>query len=173
VSRFHDFLETITWWDNPHPGQLSPDERSAIAGEAAHWFVTLEEAGMRERAQFLKWARRSPHHLTAYFDTVKIDAQLKSAIDIASLRIPDSADPWSNLNRHPLAIIVAAVLTTGGIVWAVSDNIRVRPATQQIEMLEQRVAKLQSQLAVTRRAQKTASADVQQPAPSDQKQPDR
>lgn len=161
MSRFQDFLETITWWDDREPGELSAAERAAIAEEAAYWFVTLEEAGRRERAEFLKWARRSPHHLTAYFDTVRIDAQLKATIGAVPIVASEPPDVWGNLAKHPLAIIAAAVLATGGTVWAVSDNVRVRPAAQHIEELERRVAELQSRLPASQEPSKAATAGSQ------------
>jgi len=147
VSQFHDFLEKITWWDDPQTGQLSPAERAAIAEEAARWFVVHDETGMRERAEFLTWARRSPHHLTAYVDTAKIDAELKNAIKPFSAVALEQATFWDTVARHPLATIVTVILGTAGVVWTASYNLRVEPAAQQIKILEEQVAILKSQLA--------------------------
>jgi hypothetical protein len=181
MSRLDDLLRTVTWVDDLGPYPLSALDREKIAEEAAQWFVTLRESTSGQQAEFLKWIRRSPHHLIAYFDTVKIDSEL-SAIGIENLReaapnqtvqtvvdmtaivdgggprMPEASDKWRSLKKHPIAIVASAMLFTGATVWTVSTNLRVHPAHEREQELTREIAQLQSQLTRTEEALKEATA---------------
>ncbi len=64
-----------------HPAQ------SAIAREAAHWFVQNRSEGLSfgERAAFARWLKRSPLHVEQYLKTVVLSQELHAVMRTMSI----------------------------------------------------------------------------------------
>ncbi len=69
-----------------HPGQ------SAIAREAAHWFVLNRGEGVsaRERTAFARWLKLSPLHVEEYLQTALLSLELHAMMGTMSV---DSSTP--------------------------------------------------------------------------------